>query len=124
MELKCPGQDANKRLETQDVKCPACGREIEMFGDEQKYHCRCGQWVFREALPTCALWCPAAQRCLGEIGNLPEEMRAAQTAETQKEQERRLADLKRRIAKALRKCEIRKQNCPEKDGERPPLPTG
>ena len=68
MDFSCPGKRANASTDTIEVACPSCERPMEIFGDEQKVHCRCGQWIFREALPSCAMWCPEAQRCLGEVG--------------------------------------------------------
>ena len=64
-----------------------------------------GQWVFREALPTCARWCRAAKQCLGEVGGLALALQEAEEAPDRKEQERRLAELQKRIAQARQKCE-------------------
>ena len=55
-----------RRLDSVIVPCPSCGRLLELFTDEPKHRCRCGQLVLREALPKCADWCPAAAQCLGE----------------------------------------------------------
>jgi ribosomal protein S27E len=30
----CPGFEANKKLAEVKVKCPACGKEMEVFSDE------------------------------------------------------------------------------------------
>ncbi len=67
MAMHCPGRDSNTKLDSEEVPCPGCGRLNEMFGDEQRIHCRCGAWVFRDVLPSCAQWCPAAAECFGEI---------------------------------------------------------
>jgi len=67
MTLRCPGRESNAKLDSEMVPCPGCGRLNEMFGDEQKVHCRCGVWVFRDVLPSCAQWCPAAAECFGDI---------------------------------------------------------
>ena len=82
----CPGRKTNARLDSIIVPCPSCQRELELFDDEQKAHCRCGQWVFREALPSCAMWCQAAQRCLGEVGNFAEMLQELQNAPDQSTQ--------------------------------------
>lgn len=67
MQLRCPGRESTLKLDSTMIPCPGCGRLNEMFGDEQKVHCRCGAWVFRDVLPSCAQWCPAAAECFGEI---------------------------------------------------------
>jgi hypothetical protein len=45
---------------------------LEFFTDEPKRHCRCGRLLLREAMPSCADWCPAAAQCLGEAVDLRE----------------------------------------------------
>jgi hypothetical protein len=54
-----------RELDSVIVACPACGRAVELFTDEPKRQCRCGHVLLREALPQCAKWCAAAERCLG-----------------------------------------------------------
>lgn len=66
MEMSCPGRDSRK-LDSQIVRCPECGGHVEIFSDEQKVRCHCGNLILREALPACIQWCPAAERCLGEV---------------------------------------------------------
>ncbi len=106
MDNRCPGRRSSEAaIDSFEVPCPSCGREVEIFGDEQKVHCRCGQWVFREALPTCAKWCKAAQQCLGDVGGLSSALQEARNSPDQKEQERRLAHLRERIAQARQKCD-------------------
>ena len=100
MALRCPGRTANVLVESTLVPCPECGRTVEIFGDEERVHCRCGHWVFREALPSCAQWCPEAERCFGSAGN---PARLSKTAD-QKEQEERFRELQERIATALANC--------------------
>ncbi len=106
MDLRCPGRDSNAGLDSMVVECPSCRREVELFGDEQKLHCRCGQWVFREALPSCARWCKAAKRCLGEIGDFAQLLQDVQEAPDQKEQEERLRRLQEQIARARENCAL------------------
>jgi len=50
------------------VACPSCGREVELFDDEPRVRCRCGQFVYHKAMPACVQWCASAQLCLGEVG--------------------------------------------------------
>ncbi len=72
MMNKCPGQMTNRELDSVVVPCPSCGRLVEMFSDEPKRRCRCGETIRREALPQCADWCPAAAQCLGEAVDVRE----------------------------------------------------
>lgn len=108
MDLKCPGRISAAPKETFIVPCPSCKREIEMFQDEVKVRCRCGQWVFQEVLTSCVKWCAAAAQCLGEVGSLAESMQRAQAAPDQAEQEHRLRDLRALIAEIQRRCSERK----------------
>src|SRR3989338_5676571 len=50
-----------------EVRCPKCGKTVEMFGDEEKTECRCGNTVFKDRIPTCVEWCKAAEECLGDV---------------------------------------------------------
>jgi endogenous inhibitor of DNA gyrase (YacG/DUF329 family) len=62
---KCPGGDL-RHLKAEDVPCPSCGGQVELFSDEQKRTCpTCGFRVTREAAPACAAWCDSARLCLG-----------------------------------------------------------
>jgi DNA-directed RNA polymerase subunit RPC12/RpoP len=64
--MKCPGQDM-RNLRITVHKCPTCGSEVEIFSDESKIRCRkCGTVVYKEQVPSCISWCPAARECLGE----------------------------------------------------------
>ena len=71
MEMSCPGRESRK-LDSRVVRCPRCGAHVEIFSDEQKVRCRCGELILREALPSCIQWCPAAERCLGEVIDIRE----------------------------------------------------
>jgi hypothetical protein len=44
---KCPGT-YGRRLDSNMASCPACGREIEIFSEEEWIVCRCGRTVSRE----------------------------------------------------------------------------
>ena len=66
MNSKCPGQDM-RNLRAAMYKCPNCGNEVEMFSDELRIKCRkCGQYVYKEQVPSCIEWCASARQCLGE----------------------------------------------------------
>lgn len=48
-------------------RCPSCGTEVEIFSNEVKVQCHnCGNTVYKERMPSCIDWCPAARQCLGE----------------------------------------------------------
>lgn len=104
MDLKCPGRIGTAPKETFIVNCPSCKREIEMFQDEPKVRCRCGQWVFQAVLPSCVKWCAAAAQCLGEAGSVAEGMQSAQAIPDQAEQELRLGEIREVIAEIRKKC--------------------
>ncbi len=78
---KCPGSMTPRNLDSVIVRCPGCGRNVEIFTDEPKRRCRCGRLLLREAQPRCAEWCAAAAQCLGEAVDV-------------RELERRLAKIK------------------------------
>ena len=66
MNGKCPGQDM-RNLKAALYKCPNCSAEVEMFSDELKVRCRqCGEYVYKEYVPSCIEWCASARQCLGE----------------------------------------------------------
>lgn len=66
MIFKCPGQDTRK-IKAEDIPCPVCGYEAEIFSDETKVRCsRCKNYICRKNIPNCALWCKFAQECIGK----------------------------------------------------------
>ena len=71
---KCPGS-FKRSLDSEILKCPDCGREVEIFSDEPMRACRCGTELRREGRPSCADWCPAAAECLGEAIDKDEHAR-------------------------------------------------
>ena len=66
MKAKCPGQDSRHPIDSTIVPCPACGNDVELFSDEPRRRCHCGQVVTRPTLPKCVEWCPAAAQCFGK----------------------------------------------------------
>ena len=103
---KCPGSFARK-LDGVLVVCPACGREVEIFTDEPKRTCRCGNVLRREARPTCAEWCPAAAQCLGEQLDAEEHKRRLAAVKDDPRAEEYVECIRRRVA--------------EKSARRPPF---
>jgi DNA-directed RNA polymerase subunit RPC12/RpoP len=72
--MKCPGQDTQywKPGAIYDVKCPACGHNVEFFKDDTTRRCgHCGHRFVNPRMDFgCAAYCPFAEQCLG---TLPEE---------------------------------------------------
>jgi rRNA maturation protein Nop10 len=66
MVNRCPGQDG-RNLTVSIHKCPVCGHEAELFSDETRIKCRkCGNYIYKESVPSCVQWCAKARECLGE----------------------------------------------------------
>lgn len=64
---KCPGSGGIRTPVPTLKKCPECGEEVEIWSNELKAKCtQCGATVFREAIPSCIDWCPAAREYLSE----------------------------------------------------------
>ena len=66
-KVRCPGSMKTMVPEPLDRKCPKCGSMIEIWSDEEKADCKCGETVFKDKAPTCVVWCSAAEECLGDI---------------------------------------------------------
>ncbi|NQU09449.1 hypothetical protein HQ590_01550 [bacterium] len=48
----CPGPDRKKASTPEEVKCPHCGADLEMWTNETKMTCAsCSKEVTREQLP-------------------------------------------------------------------------
>ncbi|HUV75482.1 MAG TPA: hypothetical protein VMW00_02390 [Dehalococcoidales bacterium] len=66
MDSRCPGQDG-RNLRVELYKCPNCGSEVEIFSDELKVKChQCGEYIYKDKIPSCIDWCNSARQCLGE----------------------------------------------------------
>ncbi|MFH1003501.1 MAG: hypothetical protein V1780_05085, partial [Chloroflexota bacterium] len=66
MTKSCPGSRTIREPVPDEIKCPQCGGEVEIWTDELKATCpNCGHKVFREARVSCIDWCPHAQECVG-----------------------------------------------------------
>lgn len=67
MILKCPGSQSFSRPHPEFIKCPHCGKEIEIWSDEVKAKCpSCKKTVLRESGQSCLDWCKYAKECVGE----------------------------------------------------------
>ncbi len=70
MDTGCPGRRNVRKLDSMLVRCPKCKGIVEIFTDEIKARCRCGEVLLRESVPACISWCAAAEKCLGEVVDL------------------------------------------------------
>ncbi|MEE9487932.1 MAG: hypothetical protein V3W00_04400 [Candidatus Brocadiales bacterium] len=66
-KVRCPGSMKSTAPEIIERDCPKCGNTVEMFADEEKTDCKCGNTVFKSKVPTCVEWCSAAEECLGDV---------------------------------------------------------
>jgi len=65
----CPGSLGFKQPKPEEMHCPFCGGEMEIWTDEVKATCpSCNVTVVREggASSTCLDWCKYAKMCVGE----------------------------------------------------------
>lgn len=67
MMNKCPGSQAFSQPHPENMDCPYCGADIEIFSDEIKAACpKCDKTVIREEGATCLDWCRYAKECVGD----------------------------------------------------------
>lgn len=67
MIFECPGSKNIKRPTPENIKCPSCGEEVEIWSDEAKTKCpKCKTIVFRKEEQSCLNWCEYAKECIGE----------------------------------------------------------
>lgn len=63
----CPGSIGFVQPKPESFRCPACGREVEIWSDEAMRECpACGKTVFRTGMQSCLDWCKHARECVGE----------------------------------------------------------
>lgn len=62
----CPGATNIREVKPEDIDCPQCGEQVEIWSDELTARCRhCGALVSREQGPSCIDWCAFAEECIG-----------------------------------------------------------
>ena len=66
-KIRCPGSLKTTAPTPVERRCPKCGRMVELFSDEEKAQCKCGNTIFKDKVPTCVEWCKAAEECLGDV---------------------------------------------------------
>ena len=106
MVLRCPGRFTAAQADSVLVPCPECGLEAEIFGDEQRVKCRCGKLVFRDAVPSCAQWCPEAERCFGSAAKT---MTAVEDTTDIAVQRARFRELQELVEQAVGRCSKSKE---------------
>ena len=100
MTEQCPGRRTTRTLDSLVVRCPACGALVEIFSDEPKARCRCGKTILRDEVPSCLRWCPAAERCLGEVIDLEKLRERLGASGGDARRERYVAEIGRRIERS------------------------
>lgn len=62
----CPGARNIRDARPEDIECPQCGQEVEIWSHELTRRCPgCGARVSRERTPSCIDWCAFAEQCIG-----------------------------------------------------------
>jgi len=62
----CPGAVTFREVRPEDIGCPECGAEVEIWSDELTARCsQCGARVSGELGPSCIDWCSFAEQCIG-----------------------------------------------------------
>jgi len=65
---RCPGAAGFAEPVPEPIRCPHCGKEVEIFTNEQFMKCyHCGGLVSRERRPSCFDWCASADKCAAEV---------------------------------------------------------
>jgi Fe-S-cluster-containing dehydrogenase component len=73
---RCPGTDP-RWVRPEYRRCTECGYRLEFFSDELTRRCpQCGSKQTKEAEPSCVVWCPSAEACIGD----PEKVREIREA--------------------------------------------
>lgn len=63
----CPGSQKFKRPQPENIKCPFCGGEVEIWTDEFEAVCPgCKKTVSRGGEQSCLDWCKEARKCVGD----------------------------------------------------------
>lgn len=66
LDKSCPGSKTIRNPVPENITCPNCGHEVEIWTDELKATCpNCKTKVFRERQISCIDWCPYAKECVG-----------------------------------------------------------
>ena len=67
MTFKCPGSQQFSQPKPEDLRCPVCRYNAEIWSDEAKTVCpRCKTTITRGMKQGCLSWCRYAKQCVGE----------------------------------------------------------
>ena len=67
MISECPGAKFFKQPEPENINCPTCSEELEIWTDEVKVICpHCKTVVARRQVQSCLDWCKFGKECVGE----------------------------------------------------------
>lgn len=67
VDFQCPGSSRFKKPEPEDIVCPHCGSDVEIWTDEINTTCpNCKRIVTRSLAPSCFDWCRYAKKCAGD----------------------------------------------------------
>ncbi|MCL5408531.1 MAG: HD domain-containing protein [Candidatus Omnitrophica bacterium] len=67
MVFKCPGSIGLRQPKPEEIKCPSCGTEVEIWTDEVKVICPdCKSLIRREIDLSCLEWCKYGKECVGQ----------------------------------------------------------
>ena len=62
----CPGSQRFRQPQPENIKCPFCGGEVEIWTDEFDAKCHgCGRAISRGG-QSCLDWCKEAKKCVGD----------------------------------------------------------
>lgn len=81
--FKCPGSDIVRYPRPENIPCPSCGEEVEIWSDEVEANCpACGKTVSRPMPSSCLQWCRHGRECVGpeKFERLKEWYRKRETA--------------------------------------------
>ncbi|MCM8761544.1 MAG: hypothetical protein NC933_05390 [Candidatus Omnitrophica bacterium] len=66
MFFGCPGSQHFKVPYPDNIKCPFCGGEVEIWSDEFQTKCgQCGKSISKVSKQSCLDWCKYARECVG-----------------------------------------------------------
>ena len=63
----CPGSQKFKQPQPENIKCPYCQADVEIWTDEFETKCTdCKKIVSRNNSQSCLDWCKEARQCVGD----------------------------------------------------------
>jgi predicted amidophosphoribosyltransferase len=67
MIIECPGSKIFKQPQPDNIACPYCHDDVEIWTDEFEVKCPgCKRTVSRNDSQSCLDWCKEARRCVGD----------------------------------------------------------